>query len=237
MAHVLQTKPRYRPRGTVSVYLLGGRLVARSWRRAGPDPKTARQQAQRSRLACASAFLKHFAPLVQAGYRPGMKANGRVVGAYQLALSGVMLGGTTHRGGAWRIDYPRVQLAQGRACPLQGLAVQRRGGVLHLSWREGKVKAGALLRVAIYNGLRGYMLSAGSEVHQGSRGVQVRLPKGVGAGPLHLWLVAVDATGRALWASVYAVVPGRTTQHPPGVQSPTPSGPVVETVPPTSGWP
>ena len=185
MARILQAKPRYRPRGTVSVYLLRGELVARAWRRPGSDPKTARQLAQRNRMACASAFLKHFATIVAWGYSTGYKANGRKIGAYHMALARLVREHTMYSMGRWRIDYAGVQLAEGKPTPLRELAAQRKGGRLLLSWRGRAPARAVVLCVAIYDAARnrGYVLRV--ELRAGTTTAQVPLPKGVGANALH----------------------------------------------------
>lgn len=208
MAHVLPTKPRYRPRGVVSLYVSRGQLVARGWRRPGPDPRTPRQLAQRNRFACASSFLKYFTTIVARGYHPGSKPNGRIVGAYQMALSRIVSGCTTYNKGVWRIDYPRVQLAEGRPFPLRGLTVRRVFGRLVLRWRGAAPASVAALRVAAYcpsrwEGWRGY-----AALTKKRSEAAIGLPKGLGLKTLHVWVVALAADGTIRWASAYVVLAG-----------------------------
>lgn len=206
MATILQTKPRWRPRGVVSVYLLRGGLVARGWRRAGPDPKSARQLAQRGRLACASAFLKHFAAVVRRGYRAGQKPNGRVVGAYQMALSRIVHDGVSCRNGVWRVEYSKVQLSIGKSFPLSGLAITRKPGRLVVRWQSGTPSGVACLRVALYHPGQGRGVARAIWVANGQKSADLRLPKGMGQGVLHMWIVLEDEWGNSLWNSAYCVV-------------------------------
>ena len=220
-------RPRYRPRGVVSLYLTRGQLVARAWRHPGPDPKTARQLAQRARMTCASGFLKHFACIVSRGFQPGSKPNGRAVGAYQMALSQVMREYTTYNKGVWRIDYARVQLAQGRPFPLRGLVVKRRDGRLTLRWHGGAPRAAHLLRVALYDPRRGESCILAVPLSPGSTTAAMALQKGWGNRSLHTWLVLEDSQGNILYTSHYAPLMGpftsTTTSRPGGVTSTTTS--------------
>lgn len=208
MAHILASKPRYRPRGTVSVYVLGGQLVARSWRRAGPDPKSARQLASRARMACASGFLKHFANIVSRGYRPGAKPNGRAIGGYQMALSRLMRAQTIYSMGSWRIDYSSVQLTQGRPFALRGCTLQRQGGRLVLHWRGAAPSEVQRLRIALYDARRGESRMLGVPLRPGIIRVSTPLPAGWGTRSLHAWLVLEDICGRLLWTSLYVPLLG-----------------------------
>lgn len=212
MARILQYKPRYRPRGTVSVYLMQGQLVARAWRRPARDPKTARQLAQRNRIACASAFLRHFANIVGRGYQVGSKPNGRTIGAYQMAISHVMRKHTIYRYARWQVDYSAVQLAQGRPCPLRVAGVKRKGGSLEIRWHGRAPRAAQTLRIALYNPQRGMSLQQPIPLQANSSQATIALPKGWGNGTLHLWLLLEDAVGQIRWTSVYIPIPmGVTT--------------------------
>lgn len=204
MAYILQIKPRYRPRGTVSVYLMRGRLVARGWRRPGRDPRSALQLAQRGRLACASGFLKHYSGMVASGYTAGTKPNGRVVGAYQMALSTLMREHTIYSGGRWRVAYPGVQLAQGRAFPLRGLTAKRQRGLLHIAWQSGMPAAAQRLRIALYHESLGGIELPGVMIQTSAGAIALRLPKGFAQGRLHVWVVLEDAGGKVCWTSGYA---------------------------------
>lgn len=206
MAIVLQTKPRYRPRGVVSFYMRQGRLVARSWRRPGPDPRTPQQVAQRGRLACASGFLKHFRSIVQRGFTTGTKPNGRIVGAYQMALAALLKGGILRRADAWRVDYAAVRLAQGRACPLRDLRAMSRSGRLVLSWRGAPPSGAERLSVALYCPSRGKGVVRGVSVRNGSTGADLALPRGFGTGVLHAWIILENEACKILCESIYANV-------------------------------
>lgn len=203
MAFILQTKPHYRPRGIVSIFLMQGRLVARAWRQPGGDPKSARQLAQRSRLACASRFLKHFTSIVQHGYKSGEKPNGRAVGAYQMALSHVMREGTTHQGARWSIKYPAVRLAQGKPFPLKKLVATQANGHLVAHWKGKAPKNAATMRMVVYHENKGTIVNAQCRLGNGLQAIQLMLPKGLGTARLHVWAVLEDADGNMLWESAY----------------------------------
>ena len=211
MAQITLVRPRYRSRGVVSLYLSHGQLVARAWRRPGRDPKTARQLAQRARMTCASSFLKHFASIVSSGYQPGRKPNGRAVGAYQTALSQVMLKHTIYNKGVWRIDYSKVELAQGRPFPLRDLAIKRKAGRLALRWPGGVPRAAHLLRIALYDPKRCESCILAVPVHPGSKTATMALPQGWSTRSLHAWLVLEDSLGKVLYTSYYAPLMGTGT--------------------------
>lgn len=214
MAYILQRKPLYRPRGAVSLYMLDGRLMARAWRSPRPDPKTARQLAQRNRFACASLFLKHFTPLVSRGYKSGEKPNGRRIGAYHMALSEIMRNSTRHQRNTWRVDCSTVRLATGWAFPLQGIETQRRGGRLVLQWRACSSPQVATLRVALYDGKQRAIVAKPEQLHSRAKQIEVQIPKGMGAKRLHIWIVLEDEMGKILWESHYTTVDATSSPTP-----------------------
>lgn len=232
MAHILQSKPRYRPRGVVSFYLQHGRLVARGWRQPGPDPKTARQLTQRDRMTCASSFLKHFAPIVSRGYLPGSQANGRTIGAYHMALSRVMREHTQYGGGRWHIDYSGVQLACGRRFPLRGLTAQRTAGRLELRWLGRTPSAARLLRVALYDAHRGESRLLAMPLPAAGNRATIALPSGWGARTLHLWIVLEDSNAKMPWASHYVPLAGGTGSSTGGS---APGDPITTAIGPNPG--
>lgn len=236
MAQITLVRPRYRSRGVVSLYLSHGQLVARAWRRPGRDPKTARQLAQRARMTCASSFLKLFASIVSSGYQASSKPNGRVVGAYQTALSQVMLKHTIYNKGVWRIDYAKVELAQGRLFPLRDLAIKRKAGRLALRWHGGAPRAAHLLRIALYDRKRCESCILAGPVHPGSKTATMALPQGWSTRSLHAWLVLEDSLGNILYTSHYVALPGtatRSTRSVPGAISTAPGVVTISSRTPT----
>ena len=234
MAHITLVRPRYRSRGVVALYLTRGQIVARAWRRPGPDPKTARQLAQRARMTCASGFLKHFASIVSRGYQPGSKPNGRAVGAYQMALSQVMLNHTIYNRGVWRIDYAKVRLAQGRSFPLRGLTIKRTAGRLALRWHGRAPRAVHLLRVALYDPKRGECCILAVPLPPGSTTAAMKLPKGWGNRSLHAWLVLEDSQGRILYESHYPPLMGPATSTATSLPGGTVRGSIIHLPPSTT---
>ena len=232
MALITLVRPRYRSRGVVSLYLTRGQIVARAWRRPGPDPKTARQLAQRARMTCTSGFLKHFATIVSRGYQPGSKPNGRAVGAYQMALSRVMLKHTLYNRGRWSIDYTSVQLAQGRPFPLRGLAIKRKAGRLDLRWHGGAPSAAHLLRVALYDPKRGESYVLTVPLPPGSTTAVMKLPQGWSARPLHAWLLLEDSQGNIPYTSHYAPLMGPVTSTTTSLPGGTTTATSVVSIPP-----
>ncbi len=107
MAIVQLQRAWYRPKRPVIHYVSNQRVLLRARPAKVRNPRTKAQQANRSKMAMASAFLSHCKEFAVHGFPPGKRTNGRPVGAYHVALGHLLSSGMRREKGQWRIDYKR----------------------------------------------------------------------------------------------------------------------------------
>lgn len=206
MAIVTLQREKYRPRSSLIQYVVSQRVLLRTRPFRVKNPRTAAQQANRSKLRVASSFLAGFQPFVSKGFSATEHPNGRVVGAYQMALGRLLAHGMSMDGGAWRVDYARVELAEGNSLEAFPVTLSRSGGVLRLAWAQGLPRGVERVRLALHLPKRGQTTCLEVQAPRRGVAVEVVLPKWASAEALHVWWSPVARGGR-LWGSAYAYAP------------------------------
>ncbi len=217
MAVITPVRPKWMRRDMVVVYVADGQMRARSRASRIHNPRTKRQQANRSKMGMASRFLRDMQPLVAAGFTPTYtERNGRKVGAYHVALGLLMREAMRHENGRWYIDYPEVQLAQGRSLTGYTLEARRTGRTLHLNWTKGLPQGTLRVRIGLHSPEEGKTFCIVLQASDCGRGAEVQLPKWATGKALHLWWM-VEVKGRHGWASQHLLIAkDRGTGHTAG---------------------
>ncbi|MBQ6667359.1 MAG: hypothetical protein IJM65_04505 [Bacteroidales bacterium] len=146
--------------GTIKQGILGafsgkvGTVVGGSWKgisymRSMPEsvanPRTEKQQKQRSKFSLVQSFLRPLMPLVRIGYKS--MANKRT--AYNAATSYILKNAITGTYPAFTINYPNVLLSHGSLPNVSGTAAKS-GNNIVCTWTDNSGEGAALATDAVY---------------------------------------------------------------------------------------
>ncbi|PID90872.1 MAG: hypothetical protein CSA97_00680 [Bacteroidetes bacterium] len=211
-------------REAVIVYVADEQMRARSRAEHIHNPRTALQQANRSKMGIASHFLRHMQAMVAHGFLPTYtERNGRKVGAYHVALGRLLQEAMVQTGGAWEIDPKRVTLAEGNSLERHPASYARKGRNLRLDFSNGLPKGVGRIRIAVYCPATGRASHFVQEVELACNSIQLWLPKWARGQALHLWWM-VECKGRMRWSSSYLAVGAKDTRG--GQKKKTPHSPL-----------
>ncbi len=210
MARIPPTRPKYWRKSNPVVYVVAARMYVRARAKTIRNPRTPKQQANRSKMAVASRFLSQMQPMVARGFRgamtrrPGWQSRG--VGGYHVGL-GLLLNTAMERvDGAWRVDYERVKLAEGNSLKPFPLEASRNGREVILHFPSGLPRGTLRVRVAVHSARRQRTVHLGFAACAKGEAVRLDLPKWAVSGDLHMYYT-VDVRGRSRWASAYVFLP------------------------------
>lgn len=206
MGIVTLQRPHYRPKGPVIQYIVEQRALVRSRPSRVRNPRTAAQQLNRKKLGVASRFLAAFPSFVSKGFARGEGQNGRAIGAYHLALGRLLANAMVREHGGWRIDYEKVELAEGEIPGAYPLTIHRAGRTLRLEWKEGLPVGTKGVRLAVYNAKKHAITHVQVAIQKIGAIVEVILPKWADSNSLHVWWQPIT-DGKTRWASAYVGIP------------------------------
>ncbi len=209
MAHITPVRPKYWSKQEPVVYVAKKRMYARARAENIHNPRTERQQANRSKMSVASGFLSHMQPMVARGFqatmtnRPGWES--RRVGAYHVGLGELLRSGMRRGKDGWEIDYQNVRLSAGNSLGMYPLGVKRDGGEMLISFPKGLPRGTRRVRMALHSARERRSLHLGFDAPRRGELVRVSLPKWATSGTLHVYYT-VDVRGKSRWASGYLFV-------------------------------
>ncbi|PID90200.1 MAG: hypothetical protein CSA97_04145, partial [Bacteroidetes bacterium] len=211
MARITPVRPKYWSKHEPVPYVVEEeRMYVRARAAKIRNPRTKKQQENRSKLAVASRFLAQMQAMVARGFKPTMTNRpgweSRRVGAYHVAL-GVLLNSGMRRGmDGWEIDYQNVQLSEGNSLEYFPMEVGRNGREVSITFPKGLPRGTKRVRMAVHSARKGRTLHVA--LHAPKRGEQilVSIPKWAASGALHVYYT-VEVKGKSRWASAYVYVP------------------------------
>ncbi len=206
MAKITPTRPKYWPKHEPVPYVVKDRMYVRARAEKIRNPKTERQQTNRSKMSVASRFLAQMQPMVARGFtsrmtnRPGWES--RKVGAYHVALGELLKSGMKRGADGWKIDYQNVKLSDGNSLDIYPMVLRRQGREMNISFPKGLPRGTKRVRMAIHSAREGRTLHAGFDAPRRGEAVRVSVPKWAAGGALHVYYT-VDVWGKSRWGSGY----------------------------------
>ncbi len=209
MAKITPTRPKYWPKDEPVPYVVKDRMYIRARAEKIRNPRTERQQANRTKMSVASRFLAQMQPMVARGFKPTMTQRpgweSRHVGAYHVALGLLLKSGMRRGKDGWEIDYQNVKLSEGNSLAMYPMGIARHGREMSISFPKGLPRGAKRVRVAVHSAGEGRTLHVGFDAPGRGEVVRFSVPKWAASGALHAYYT-VDVRGKSRWASLYVYV-------------------------------
>ncbi|PID90396.1 MAG: hypothetical protein CSA97_03105 [Bacteroidetes bacterium] len=206
MARITPVRPKYWPKSEPVVYVVADKEYIRARAENIRNPRTKRQQENRSRMAVASHFLAQMQPMATRGFQPTMTNRpgweSRRVGGYHVALGVLLKRGMQKGKDGWEIDYQNVKLSDGNSLDMYPMGAQRHGREMSISFPKGLPKGAKRVRMAIHSAGKGRTLHVSFDAPRQREMVKISVPKWAAGGKLHLYYT-VEVSGKSRWASGY----------------------------------
>ncbi len=210
MAKITPVRPKYWRKYNPVVYVVNKRMYARARAASIYNPRTLKQQANRSKMSVASRFLAQMQPMVARGFksrmtnRPGWES--RRVGAYHVALGELLRSGMRKGADAWEVDYQNVKLSEGNSLDMYPMEISRSGREMRISFPKGLPRGTRRVRVAVHAAGEGRTVHIAFDAPRRGEELRLSIPKWAASGGLHVYYT-VEVKGKSRWASAYVYVP------------------------------
>lgn len=152
------------------------------------NPRTPKQQAQRSKLSVSMAFLRAIVPYVRVGYR----SLARQCTAFNAAMSYIMRHAIGGEAPQLEVDYLRALVARGTLMPVFDATATLADGTLTFAWKDnsfmGDALPGDLAMPLVFNKKRGEAVYDLDAATRADATLQLELPEGWADEPLAVYL-------------------------------------------------
>ncbi len=159
------------------------------------DPKSQRQQQQRSKLIIMTDFLQSMMPYIRIGYRHQTQ----YARAYNAALAYLMRHALVEQEGEIKIDYEKVLVARGCLTPAFNVRISRSDNVLLFSWENnsgcGDARETDLAMPLAYNKKTGESIYLLAAAKRSVGTTTLQLPESWAGAPLAVYLAFCSKDG------------------------------------------